>query len=678
MNWPFRFFLLLFLHLVLIFPAQAQTERSLDDLLDMSLSELAEIEVTAGSHFSEPLFGVAGQVSVLKSAVVTVIGEDEIVRTGEWHLPELLRGAGGLQSARLNANRWSATSRIFMEGLPKTMMLNIDGRNTVSPLTSMINWDEMPVFLDDVESVEVLHGSGAYAWGAFAANGLLHVQSKDPDDTLGTSIFAGYDTSDGWLGSIRYGHLLGEGISHRMRLTYHDQGSFDSSSAEVLDYSDAWTLFRLDGRLDYVAPSGLEIDTFYGLFDGEVDETISYPVLRPPFELFATQAAELSGGHLSSRAVYSLDGGQSFGGQATYTRTERDSIQYGTERDILSGNAWYKLESDANPHKLRLGLSFQDVDESLQPGIAVDFNPRERSYGSLGANAVYRWELMEGLTGTLGSAFVDHDLSGAEWLPSARLSYTATDQLNMWGAVSRTVRSISRAEADVSNLVAAFPGESGLTGIYIEGDSSFEPEETISYEAGLRLRNDEQKWRLDNVFYYESFDEFQDFGAGQPRPESDPVAHLRIPVVVQNNVDGEVMGFDTKLDWEQNDLITWRAHYSAREYALRNTNGSGRQLEDSGESPRRQFMLRGDLNLSPTLSFGAQYNYVHELVATEIDAYDQIDAVLSWRATERVFLQCGGRNLLEDDVAEFGTKSTGGIQIGDHPRSWFFNTRINF
>lgn len=74
MNWPSRFFLLLFPHVVLFFPAQAQTERSLDDLLDMSLSELAEIEVTAGSHFSEPLFKVAGQVSILKSAAVTVIG----------------------------------------------------------------------------------------------------------------------------------------------------------------------------------------------------------------------------------------------------------------------------------------------------------------------------------------------------------------------------------------------------------------------------------------------------------------------------------------------------------------------------------------------------------------------------------------------------------------------------
>jgi len=658
--------------------ALAQSERSLDDLLDMSLSELAEIEVTAGSQFSESLFEVSGHVSTLQSAD-GVIGDDEIRRTGEWQLPELLRGVGGLQVARLNANRWSATSRIFMEGLPKTMGLNIDGRQATSPLTAMTNWDEMPVFLDDVESVEVLHGNGAYAWGASAANGLLRVETKDPEKTLGTSIYGGYDTSDGWLGSLRYGHLLGADTSHRLRLTYHDQDSFDLGSDEVSDYSDAWSLFRLDGRLDHRTPTGLEIDTFYGMFDGEVDETLSYPVLRPPFEVAALDTMDLSGGHLSSRLKQSIGAGHEFGGQATYVRTDRDSIQYETERDIVSGEVWYKFESPTNPHNLWVGLNFHQVDESLGPGLGVDFDPRQRDYGSIGANAVYRCELIEDLlVAMLGSAFVDHDLSGAEWMPSARLSVTPSPTLNFWGAVSRVVRPVSRAEVDVSNLVAAFPGDDGLVGIYVEGTDDFEPEETISYEAGFRIRDPERSWSLDNVFYYESFDEFQDFGNGTPRPRLDPVPHLGIPVEVRNNVDGEVIGLGTQLEWEQSDRLTWRANYHLREYELRNTEGDGRQLEDDGESPRRQFMLRGDYNLSPTLSFGAQYNYVSELTATEIDAYDQLDAVVSWQATDSMFLQVGGRNLLEDDVREFGTKSTGGIQTGLHPRSLFINTRFDF
>jgi iron complex outermembrane receptor protein len=58
---------------------------------------------------------------------------------------------------------------------------------------------------------------------------------------------------------------------------------------------------------------------------------------------------------------------------------------------------------------------------------------------------------------TIGSQFEHNDYSGTEIQPSARLMWTVNQKNKIWGAVSKAVRTQSRAETDAIVAYLARP-----------------------------------------------------------------------------------------------------------------------------------------------------------------------------------------------------------------------------
>src|SRR5439155_611300 len=81
---------------------------------------------------------------------------------------------------------------------------------------------------------------------------------------------------------------------------------------------------------------------------------------------------------------------------------------------------------------------------------------------------------------TLGSKCEHNDFTGWEFQPSARAAWTPTEKQTLWAAVSRAVRTPSRAEDDVrAKLSNPIP-------ISILGSRAGVSEELLAYELGYR------------------------------------------------------------------------------------------------------------------------------------------------------------------------------------------------
>ena len=75
------------------------------DLLDLSLEELMDIEISSVSKRAQPLSRIP--------AAVHVISAEQIRRSGAANIPEALRLAPGVHVARFSNNRWSVSIRGF-------------------------------------------------------------------------------------------------------------------------------------------------------------------------------------------------------------------------------------------------------------------------------------------------------------------------------------------------------------------------------------------------------------------------------------------------------------------------------------------------------------------------------------------------------------------------------------
>jgi iron complex outermembrane receptor protein len=132
--------------------------QSASELSDLSLEELADVQVTSVSKRWEPLAAAPSSIFVISGA--------DIARSAATSLPEALRLAPNLQVAQAGAGRYVITARGF-NGAPSAqnfsnkLLVLIDGRSVYTPLYSGVYWDMQDVLLQDIERIEVISGPGA-------------------------------------------------------------------------------------------------------------------------------------------------------------------------------------------------------------------------------------------------------------------------------------------------------------------------------------------------------------------------------------------------------------------------------------------------------------------------------------------------------------------------------------
>lgn len=155
------------------------------ELVDLTLEELANIQITSVSKRAESLSDAA--------ASVFVITAEDIRRAGAVTLPEALRLAPNLEVARVDASQYAISARGFNSTTANKLLVLIDGRTVYTPLFSGVFWDAQDVLLDDIERIEVISGPGATLWGANAVTGVINVITRAAKNSQGgmTKVVAG-------------------------------------------------------------------------------------------------------------------------------------------------------------------------------------------------------------------------------------------------------------------------------------------------------------------------------------------------------------------------------------------------------------------------------------------------------------------------------------------------------
>ena len=181
--------------------AQAVTAPS-KSLADLSLEELANIEVTSVSRRPE-------RVSDAPASVFVITAED-IRRSGATTLPEALRLAPNLQVAQLDAGQYAISARGFNNAISNKLLVLIDGRTVYAPFYSSVQWDRQDVMLENVDRIEVISGPGGILWGTNAVNGVINVVTRSAAQTQGAlAVVNAGDREAG--GAFRYGGSLDSG-----------------------------------------------------------------------------------------------------------------------------------------------------------------------------------------------------------------------------------------------------------------------------------------------------------------------------------------------------------------------------------------------------------------------------------------------------------------------------------
>ncbi|MER3474736.1 MAG: hypothetical protein C4335_12050 [Armatimonadota bacterium] len=193
---------------------------NVQDLTQLSIEQLMQVDVVTASKKAQPLHDVPASVYMLI--------DDDIRRFGATSIPEALRLVPGVHVGMIDANKWAVAVRGFNGRYSNKLLVLIDGRSVYTPFFSGTYWDaQPPLFMEDIEHIEVVRGPGAALWGANAVNGVINIITKSAKETQGTLWVAGGGSEQKALGGVRVGSPLGENGCYRVYTLYQEYDNLE-------------------------------------------------------------------------------------------------------------------------------------------------------------------------------------------------------------------------------------------------------------------------------------------------------------------------------------------------------------------------------------------------------------------------------------------------------------------
>jgi iron complex outermembrane receptor protein len=606
--------------------APAEAAETVEALRDLSIEELARIEVRSASKQAEP-------IGRAPTSIFVITGND-IVRSAATSLPEALRLAPNLQVQQLDARQFAVTSRGFngAESSNKLLVL-IDGRSVYTTLHSGVFWELHSPVLEDIGQIEVISGPGGTLYGPNAVNGVVSVATRDSSETLGGLVRGTAGPKDRTL-ALRYGAKLGDSGAVRVYASGLDRENMPAGPAPDSndDFSGWQAGFRADfgGEADHVTLQGDIFDTDVDLLPGDGDR----------------------GHNLLGRWTHRFAEDRSIQVQAYYDDYRRRFTL--VEDSLETFDLEAQLNARTGSHDFVLGGGVRTTrDEFINNLNGFHLEPQSRRLWILNAFAQDRMALTAELDLIAGVKLERSTFTGVQFLPNLRLAWRPSERATWWGAVSRAVRTPSRIDRQLVFL----PLLAEATG--------FESEKLIAFEAGYRGQPGSST-TLSVSLFYNLYDDIRttEF-TGSP-----------LPIRLQNSLKGSTYGAEA---WLTHQLSgRWRASLGIaaldKRFRLKNGAVDLANRASLGADPDYQVIARSQIDLTDRLQVDLGLRAVDDLGASDVGGYVEADARLSWRVSKPVELYVAGNNLLHKSHIE----SNDAARAQRIERSVYLGTRLRF
>lgn len=582
------------------------------DLFDLSIEDLLNLEVTSSARRPQPI--------KMASSAMYVITAEDIRMSGAIRLTDLFRLVPGMQ---VN-DRLSFASNVGIRGFAmhnsRMYQVLLDGRSMYDAYKGGTEEDWQPLFLENIERIEVIRGPGGVAWGANAMNGVINIITKKPADTQGGFVGGTFGSHALQDGIFRYGGS-DENIDWRASVgAYHTNGFGNDGGNEWNDYIQAFqNTGRTDIKLDDTSSLIMGGGHKYSTYQGGTKISIQYL-------------------HLAWEKTLSENSNLKFLFGKNYFRSYPDSYYSVTSRDEV-----FEIQHSFiyGPHHLVTGMDWtRDYFKTKPDGTTYLSIDDPNSYANDQGSTFIEDEitLRKDLWLTLGYRSYHNELTGHDWAGRSAIVWEAVPNHFFRAGVSRA---FSRP-----TLQGYFILENrGSLALEADPNNRQENEHLVSYELGYRGQFSKNLDVTVDMFYNQHKDLI-----GQ-----DPTgSHL----YVHNVLDIDSYGVETVVNYRPVKWWLVRATHSFEHQTERDTmnESPNRLMIDVTPKHKATLMNRFYLNESTTLNTQLYYvdtYYDQNRASTgsknrlKIPPYFRLDARLSKRLNKNAELAFGITNLTD-------------------------------
>lgn len=647
----------------LSFAAQNETVAA---LTDYSLEELMDVRITSVSRRPEGAFYAAAPVFILTN--------EDIRRSGATNIPEALRMVPGLNVYRIDTNNYVISGSTNNDYFTEKVLVLIDGRPLQSQTFSQVFWPSVMYPLEDIERIEVIHGSGSAQWGANAMNAVINIITKSARQTESGFVSGGGGDREIGFGTVREGWNVKDGVSARVYAMMDQSGGARVVSGERSpnprdggpqdNYKKANQAgFRVDGE---------RAESRYSIHGdayrvSAMSVGASYVGLDSPGTKHFEFDDVYTGGNLEGRLEKDEDAALNW------------SLQFGWDNQSIKrvffseNNHIFKFEPQVNWRSsegniLSVGASGKLFMEGFENSAAMQKPNATTDETGVFANdelllAGDHLKLSAGLKAERNT-YVDWQLQ-----PGVRASWDEENWM-AWAAATKTSRLPNNANNKLNwiNDYTAITLPDGnnypFLGMVVSNGGAA-PEELYAYESGVRARPSSNLTIDVNGFYNQYKNVLALF--------EEPTQHLVYmggqyvyvyDISYRNSYDGVSYGGTVSMDWKP---VVWLRMFGGYTYTRVNMElipglvpSRKHDFSDymTGSTPIYSFKGGIFVDLPYRWQVDATGIYVERVPALSVGEYFQLNLRLAWHPTDRLEVAAEGRNLTRYQHAEFYSPST--------------------
>ena len=598
-------------------------------MADLSIEELANIQITSVSKQPERLGSAA--------ASVFVITADDIRRAGAGSIPEALRLAPNLHVARSASASYAITARGLNgsnNSAPNKLLVLIDGRSVYSPFFSGVFWDAQDLMLDDIARIEVVSGPGGTLWGVNAVNGVINIITRSAADTVGSlAVLEGGSRGaqvafrQGWSTPRGAWRVYGKHLDASHTKLGNGNRVNDARHQSQVGFRADWS-----GDTDQFSMNG---NAYRGASQQPEPGLISVTGTNLRLGTVDTTGANLTGSWTRRLA----DGG-TLTLQAYLDHTTRSvPPTFSEQLNIADIQFQHSLRPMGN-HRIVWGANYRHSWDKVTNSAVIAFLPADVEQDWSALFAQDEIALGENLRLTAGARVERNDYTGNELLPTLRLSWQAAPSHAFWAGASRTVRSPSRLDAD-----AYIPGRPPYL---LRGGPRVRSEVAKVFELGYR---------------------------GQPLPGlsySATLFHNDYDHLRTQEIDPSVtfLVFDSLMEGRANGIEMWGSYQATPAWRLSaglTALHQNMQLKAGsndlagpgtvGKDPSHTMQLRSTYNLGRGKEIDIAMRKVAALDQAAVPAYTAVDARFGWQVNPGLEVSVTAQNI-NGDHPEYGPAAT--------------------
>lgn len=591
---------------------------------------------------TEPIVVTAHRVDTPAHQVgssFTVITADEIAKSGQVQVADLLRTVPGLDVVR--SGGLGQVASIFIRGANAAhTLVMIDGTEVNDPMSPGNAYDFAHLALENIERIEIVRGPQSTVYGSDAMAGVIHIITKQG----------------------RQGHHLGLDLEGRSHGTHREvlradgrnarfDYSLSASNLESQGYSlstpdgdeDGYDHRDLSARLGYVLNDHWSLGLITRYADGKADID-SGPGPYGDDPNYWTDAQETQ---IKAKTNWNLANGRWQGElSAAMEKIDRESVNaideaypvdrvnatYAGERQRFNWQNVLKLGEDqlltvGLDHEEDRGDSLYDSDGVFGPYTAVFEEQEARTSGFYLQDHL----TFNDLALTVGGRFDDHNRFGSK---------------STW-RVAGSYRMIGEAYLKAS-LGTGFKAPSLYQLYSPSGNTELEAEESLGWDFGAHLAVPSTQLNLGLSLFRNEYDNLIDFSS--------------VTFTYANFGKVDTSGLEFTLDWRLNDDLLLGASFTS-------TKAEDAQGDQLVRRPRSKADLHASWAINKRASTlielrhvgkRSDFDFVNFTGKVDLDAYTLVNLGGTLQIGQHLGLSVRVDNLLDEDYDEvFGYTTPG-------------------